>query len=81
MASFQDSTSSKCSRSGAKPGISSRAGVVSGFAELLNTSSTRRSGSSKRSESIAAARVATPYSVEAQKICVVPGIRRPLPPV
>src|SRR5690349_9554410 len=71
MASFQDSTASKWARSGSKPGIRSSGSVVSGVAELLNTSSTRRSASSKRSESTAAASVAAPYSVEAQKIWVV----------
>ena len=66
MASFQDRISSKWSRSGSKPGISSTGGVVSGVAELLKTSSTLRSSSSKQSESSAAARVAAPYRVETQ---------------
>lgn len=75
MVSFHEITSSKRDRSRSKPGISSGPGAVSGVAALLETSRMRREAGRKHSVSRAAASVATPYRVDAMKICVV--MRRP----
>lgn len=79
IVSFQESTPSKRPRSRSKPGIVSSWVDVSGTAALLLTSSKRRSAAGKQPLSSAAASVASPYSVDAAKICVV-RIRRQPPP-